>query len=340
MSGGVDSSVAAALIQEQGYEVEGVTMRLLSSNGAGDDETIARAAKVCEVLGIPHQVVDLSEAFETIVIDNFAHEYEQARTPNPCIVCNEHIKFGLLWDWMDQSGFDFLATGHYATAEDTHLKRPKDRSKDQTYFLYRIERERLPRILFPLATWYKTDVKEYASEHGLDIDAGKESQDACFIEGKDRCEIIKEHYPDAYKPGSIVTSDGLIVGLHEGLANYTIGQRHGLGVSGTGAPLYVIGLDQRLNKVVVGSREEGKVTTLTSTDYVVDSAALGKENGIWPVSAKARYNMIAAKADLEIKDGIMTVKMDEELSGISPGQSVVCYHYDTVMGGGVISCVV
>jgi len=336
MSGGVDSSVAAALLKEQGYEVEGVTMRLLSPDGI--DEAIVGASAVCEKLGIAHRTVEAHEDFRTAVIRSFATEYLNARTPNPCVVCNEHIKFGLLWDWMVENDFDYLATGHYAATDGVHLKRPHDKNKDQTYFMYRIDRSRLARILFPLADWLKDEVRAYALRHGLLTRTTDESQDACFVSGKDRSEIIESIDLGTDLPGDIVTADGAVVGTHEGITRYTIGQRHGLGVGGQSEPLYVIGLDAASDRVIVGSRTEGMIRVIEGDDIVIDTSAFEDPEGPWDVMAQARYNMRPRPATLEIDRGRLSVDMHTEQIGISPGQSIVCYREDIVIAGGVISC--
>jgi len=358
LSGGVDSSVGAALLVEQGYVVEGVTLRLLGEwmDSSLDDETIRRADGVCEALGIAHHVIDGREAFKAHVIETYAHEYSQARTPNPCIVCNEHIKFGLLWDWAHAQGFDALATGHYADTDGAHLKRPVDRVKDQTYFMYRIERERLQRVLFPLAKMTKDEVKAYAKEHGLPSATSKESQDACFIEKGDRRDIVRRLRPEAFADGEIVTTDGQIVGTHDGIAHYTVGQRRGLGVGGRGEPLYVVRIDHHANQVVIGTLDETRIEVLHCDDFVIDKSALGVEGSCdgastagratstcsmitRDVMVMVRYNTVPVPARLEIAGKVMTIALQSPISGISRGQSAVCYVDDVVVAGGVITCV-
>jgi len=341
LSGGVDSSVAAALLLQQGYDVEGVTMRLLPlwMDSAHDDETAERAKAVCESLGIIHHVIDVRDSFESEVIQQYAQEYGDARTPNPCIVCNESIKFGLLWNWAFDQGFDFFATGHYADTDDSSLKRPKDRVKDQTYFMYRIPRERLKRILFPLADMTKAEVKAYAEELSLPSAKSRESQDACFIEKGDRHEIVNRWCPSAFECGEIITTEGAVVGTHEGIANYTVGQRKGLRVGGLDEPYYVTRLEADTNQVVIGQRAESEITKIQSSDFVIDERALGGSVGKWDVCAMARYNMKPILARLEISEGNMTIELQSPIGGVSLGQSAVCYVGDIVVAGGVITCV-
>jgi tRNA-specific 2-thiouridylase len=281
LSGGVDSTVAAHLLLEQGYSVEGVTMRLIPSwiSETKDDEVCARASAVVEKIGIPHHIVDLRDAFEQKIIATYAQAYAKGLTPNPCITCNQEIKFGLLWEWAQSKGFDYLATGHYAATAGKHLKQSVDTAKDQTYFMYRIPRAQLWQVLFPLEDWRKSDVKRYATELDLCDVSESESQDACFIAGSQREEVIKRWCPEAFEPGRIVAIDGRHVGMHQGIGHYTVGQRKGLGIGGQVDPLYVVRIDSDTNEVVVGPRSACEIIVLECTDSVVDYDALGYGKG-------------------------------------------------------------
>jgi len=338
LSGGVDSSVAAALLQEQGSHVEGVTMRLMPEwvDPLRDEDAIAAAQEVCQALGIAHHIVDFVAPFARTVIADFAAQYRDGRTPNPCILCNETIKFGALWEWARGQGFDALATGHYARIDGEHLMRAADSTKDQSYFLYRVARSRLVRIRFPLQNLTKTQVKEYARAHTLPCAERAESQDICFIEAGERQPVIAPLEPDAYRSGAIVTSDGMPIGEHAGLAHYTVGQRHGLGLGGQAEPLYVIALDAQTNRLVVGTQDALLGSEVVSTDFVIDEAALGATSGSWEVTAQVRYHMRPMTAQLDLTGDRMTVTFAEPVAAISPGQSAVCYRGDVVVAGGII----
>jgi len=369
MSGGIDSSVAAALLQQQGYDVEGVTMRLLPSwlggfpDGAAsdaespdnesfdgeipdhetpDDRVVAKAAAVCERLGIEHHVVDLTNVFEQEVLRLFAQAYTQGLTPNPCIVCNQHIKFGYLYDWMRENDFDYLATGHYAKTDGVHLMRPADKRKDQTYFMYRIAREHLAHVLFPLADLNKEEVRHIGQDLGFRIAADEESQDACFDARKGRALMGRKWFLEAFMPGDIVTEAGEIVGTHEGVAHFTVGQRRGLGVGGLDKPHYVTRIDAQSNQVIIGQYDESATSTLVCKDALVDEQIRGLESpsasDSWHCHVMARYNMTPLPARCRQKGDRLTIDLQDSIAGIAPGQSAVCYQGDIVVAGGIIAC--
>ena len=350
MSGGVDSSVAAALLVEEGYEVIGVTMRLWDEEVekpacsrtccAIDDVNDAR--RVAEALGFPHYTLNLKEEFKREVVGNFIDEYTNGRTPNPCIVCNRFLKFDALMHKAAQLECDFVATGHYArieknsTSENYHLRKGIDLVKDQSYFLYHLNQENLSKILLPLGGMAdKEETRSLAKNAGLKVANKPDSQDICFIPDGDYKAFLLRNTQDIKKPGKMVLADGTLVGNHEGLAFYTVGQRKGLGVSWK-EPLYVIGFDQEKNELIVGPQEELYAYELITSDahFVEMFPEVGLEI---LVEAKIRYAAAPAKAVVILqKDGKMKIKFDQPQRAITPGQSVVCYQGEYVICGGII----
>lgn len=337
MSGGVDSSVSAFLLKVEGYEVTGVTMCL--GSGSGDDarccgpDAVADARRVCDRLHIPHYVFDYSRELEEKVIDKFIAEYGRGRTPNPCVDCNRYLKFGSLMEKASALGFDYVATGHYAKIEKEegvfYLKRPRDKEKDQTYFLYAIPHQSLGKIIFPLAFLKKGEVREIAKKEGLPIADKVESQDLCFVDRQNFPAFITRYRGDIL-PGPIVDSEGKRLGTHRGIVFYTVGQRSGLGVAYK-TPLYVLSIDPAANCVIVGEKNALKAKGLVAGD-------LNILVGSWPreVSAKIRYRRNAARCYTTFEnDRIKTIFQKEE-EAITPGQSVVFYHHEYVLGGGAI----
>jgi tRNA-uridine 2-sulfurtransferase len=291
MSGGVDSSVAAMLLKNEGYDVSGVTM-CLGIAAQGDDarccgaDAIDDAKRVCDRLGIPHYVFDYAAELEDKVIAKFVSEYRIGRTPNPCVECNRHLKFGSLLEKAKGLGFDFLATGHYATIEKNEegycLSRAKDKKKDQTYFLYAIPYSGLGNVLFPLASLTKDEVRDEAKKKSLPVAEKQESQDICFVTQKNYQLFLMDRGQEI-KPGLIVDRQGKILGSHRGIIFYTIGQRGGLGISHK-TPLYVVSIDPDKNRIVVGEKK----------DLMAKGLSAGNINRLvqsWPgqVYAKIRY---------------------------------------------------
>jgi len=338
MSGGVDSSVAAFLLCEAGYRVAGVTMHL----GLQADERLGRswipeaaldARRVCDQLGIPHRVVDLSLEMGEKVIGRFVDEYRSGRTPNPCIDCNRHLKFGRLLETARSGGFDLLATGHYAKIEQTgerlRLVKPRDRKKDQTYFLYVIRKEDLPSILFPLADRTKEEVRALARKAGLPVAEREESQDICFVPRTGYRQFIRD-LAGPQQPGPILDTQGRVRGRHDGIVSFTIGQRSGLGISAP-APLYVVSVDPEANRVIVGGKNELLSSSLTACDInlLADS---------WPETAEAkiRYRKKASACRIMPEKGELRIVFEEPQESITPGQAVVLYRGDEVLGGGAI----
>ena len=348
MSGGVDSSVAAKLLTEQGYEVLGVTLKVWEE----EDETavskrwqergcckVGIAKYVAELLDISHQVIDTREAFQQGVIEDFIGGYLQGTTPNPCVRCNERVKFGGLFQVAEQLGADFVATGHYASIQQDEtgipfLARGRDTKKDQSYFLYRIPAQWLSMMLFPLGTMEKSQVWAEAEAMGLPVEELKESQEICFVTQGDYREFLKEHAPQATNPGKFVDKDGKTLGQHQGVAFYTQGQRKGLGIA-TGNRLYVQRVVPDLNLVVLGPPEDLD----TRTCRVADLNIFSRENLVEGelLDVKFRYGSLPVPAKLHW-EGINSIRLEFEtpVRALSPGQSAVFYQHDRVLGGGII----
>jgi len=338
MSGGVDSSVAAALLMEAGHDVTGVTMRLLSdvddTGSCCSLEGVRSAKRVCDTLGIPHYTLEFSGEFQRDVVEPYCDEYAAGRTPNPCIACNDRVKFSELMRRVALQGGEFLATGHYARivrdAEGTPwLARGVDASKDQSYFLYRMTEPQLERTLFPLGEWTKADVRAKARELALPAAERAESQETCFVPDDDVRAFVRARRPDAFGPGSIVDDSGAVVGSHDGVPGYTIGQRKGLRLSGS-ERTFVTGIDPLTRTVTVGPREALSATLVTA------SAAVWRGAESQAVTARVRYRGPEPRAIAVHDDGMLGLRFDEPVEAPSPGQAIVCYDGDRVIGGGVI----
>jgi len=339
MSGGIDSSIAAFLLKKQGYQVYGITMTFQVVHGSSHDprsgSALNDAKKVCEILEIPHQTLDLSSEFENEVVNPFIKEYLLGRTPNPCVICNRQIKFGLLFDKAMKNGFDFFATGHYAQIDckdnNFFLRKPRDRSKDQTYFLYNIRRETLDRILFPLAQLKKEEVKSLSGQLDLPMSEKSESQDICFLPQGNYGNFIKNR-SQLDRSGPIINIQGKVLGQHCGIYFYTIGQRKGLGISSS-HPLYVIDIDPSQNAIVVGEKKDLQAQALVATqvNLLVDKIPNGE------VFALIRYSQQEHQCTLEPINNEIKVIFTKKLESITPGQSVVWYTQEgVVIGGGII----
>ena len=338
MSGGVDSSVAAMLLKNEGYDISGVTM-CFGVRDEGDrvrccgPTAVDDARRVCDRLRILHYVFDYATQLEEMVIAKFIGEYMKGRTPNPCVDCNRYLKFGTLLEKAKILGFDFLATGHYAAIERNGagfcLKRPKDRKKDQTYFLYAISRNSLGDVLFPLASLAKDEVREMAKKSSLPVAEKQESQDICFVTQKNYQAFLSERLK-GLNPGLILNLQGNILGQHRGIIFYTIGQRGGLGISHK-TPLYVVSINPDKNEIVVGEKKDLKARGLIAGD-------LNMLSETWPrqVYAKIRYRKKEALCGTTLENNRIRVTFTEEQEAITPGQSVVFYENDRVLGGGVI----
>jgi tRNA-specific 2-thiouridylase len=349
MSGGVDSSAAALILKQQGHDVTGATMAIwkggcdTSGNcsagkcknacyGPDEKEDIEQARQVCEQIGIPFHVFDCKDEYEKIVLDNFKKEYLSGRTPNPCIWCNSLIKFGTLPQLAKAAGieFDKFATGHYARLEEINgqyiLKRGIDPKKDQSYFIYRLKQEQLANILLPLGGYTKEEIRKIAKENGLQVSDKPDSQD--FYSGDYNALLnIQE------KTGNIVDKNGKILGTHTGIWNYTVGQRKGLGIAAA-EPLYVLELRKETNEVVVGFQDAAFRKFLTAdnlsriTELPIPRAGL---------TAKIRSAQTPTPVKVEFKEDEITVEFEELQKSITPGQSIVLYNGDAVLGGGIIN---
>lgn len=369
MSGGVDSSVAACLLKEQGFDVMGVFMRLgvqdaaskadactaeqrplslpIHGGESGDPEKhkgccsaadAADARAVAGRLGIPFYALNFHEDFAQL-IDYFADEYAVARTPNPCILCNQRLKFGKLLAYADAVGADLIATGHYAIIDSTNgrprLRRAAYLEKDQSYVLFGIKPEIMRRTRFPLGAMTKEEVREHARRFGLALHDKPESQDICFVPDGDYARIVRERRPDAFQPGPIRHVDGRVLGRHEGIGNFTIGQRRGLGIA-AGSPIYVAELDAETATVIVAPRE-GLYTRTAHADNAVWHGAPPQRPA--RANVKIRYNHEAAPATVEASgDGRrIRAEFDDPQIAVTPGQAMVIYDGDVVLGGGWIS---
>jgi tRNA-specific 2-thiouridylase len=343
MSGGVDSSVGAALLKEAGYDVFGVTMQIWPSDkgafgGCCGLEAVEDAKGVAYKLGIRHYVMDFRDIFSQKVIADFCQEYSVGRTPNPCVRCNQYIKFDALLEEAMGLDADFLATGHYARRERSpggyRLLKAVDITKDQSYFLYILGQGQLEHLMFPVGELSKEKVRRKATELGLPTANKKGSQDICFIPDNDYRSFVAEH--SSLEPGDIVDISGKVLGEHGGLARYTVGQRHGLGLA-SGEQLYVLELDAANNRLVVGSRDQIWHKALIARHLSWVSGEAPKES--MTIAAKVRYKAPEVAAELHSRNGVAEVRFAEPQSAIAPGQSVVFYQGGAVLGGGVIDAV-
>lgn len=346
MSGGVDSSVAAALLHEQGYEVLGVTMQLWGKDVCTSSGTrlccsvrdAMDAKAVARRLGIHHEVLELVDTFRANVIDYFVDSYRESLTPNPCIACNDHIKFGALLSHAERLEAGLVATGHYARVgfegARRALRRASNLEKDQSYVLFNLSQEQLTRVRFPLGDLSKGEVREYARALDLATADKPDSQDVCFVRDRDKDGFLRRELNVGAEPGPIVDTDGNILGTHQGLLGYTVGQREGLGIA-VGKPLYVVALDQPHNRLVVGSREALLASTLTAER--VNWVSIAPPDERLHAGVKIRSRHTAAHATLTPLSGDrVRVEFEEPQSAITPGQAAVFYDGDVVLGGGWI----
>ncbi len=340
MSGGVDSTVAAALLVREGYRVTGATLDLFDKNAPHGQTDAALAARAAQSLGLPHLLIDARAPFRQFVMDAFARAYLAGDTPNPCVVCNATVKFGFLLDEALRLGMDKLATGHYAQIEYDEmsgrylLKKAADDAKDQSYMLWSLSQQQLSHTLFPLGTLTKNDVRALAESFGLENAQKKDSQDICFVPDGDYAAFIETLTGKVSQPGDFVAADGTVLGRHKGLIRYTLGQRRGLGISAD-RPLYVTGKNPSDNTVRVGDEQELYATQMT----VRDVNLIAVETLEQPVRAdvKTRYSHTASPATVTVSGDIAHVEFDTPQRAVTSGQSAVFYQADTVLGGGFIA---
>lgn len=339
MSGGVDSSVTAALLKQQGHEIIGITMRLFAPHAGGTGSAVHDAALVAAQLGIPHYVADFEPDFSRLIIGDFIDEYRSGHTPNPCVRCNRYIKFGLLLDKARELGAEMLATGHYVrktTDPDgaCHLRTAKNIRKDQSYFLYTLSQQQLSRVLFPLGgIESKDEVRRLALEFGLPVAEKSDSQEICFIPNDDYVAFLEDSGKLCGAPGDIIHVNGQVVGRHLGAHRYTIGQRKGLGIAWS-EPLYVTAIDAERNVVIVGEQPNVLAEGLKAENVSWIIAPQAQE---FTGSCKIRYRHQPVSCRVRLTaDGGCEVRFDEPQKAVTPGQALVFYHGDEVLGGGRI----
>jgi tRNA-specific 2-thiouridylase len=354
MSGGVDSSVAAYLLKKEGYDAIGVTFRgwpqdcrSIEEDKCCGPQAVADARMVAYSLGLPHYVIDEIETFRREVMDYFAAEYRRGRTPNPCVICNEKVKFGSLLRKARALGAEGVATGHYARITEEgrvkgegwnrgryELRKSRDPKKDQTYFLFSLHQEQLAHALFPLGDLTKEETRAIAKEIGLKTYGKEESQEVCFVPENDYRRFLHESAGVTDARGEIVTRDGKVLGHHDGIHNFTIGQREGLNLGGLPRPLYVIELDRQTNRVIVGPGED-----LLRGDFEASACVwhIAEPTRPLEISVKIRSNHEGCAAIVERRsDGRVSVKLREPQRAVTPGQAAVFYRDDLVIGGGWI----
>ena len=339
MSGGVDSSVSALILKEKGYDVIGVTLELFENDSSLN--TYLDAENVCKSIGIPHLICNQKEQFKCKVIDNFIEEYSNQRTPNPCIECNKYMKFGAMYEKAKELECDYIATGHYAKIEYSEkykryvLKKANNISKDQSYVLYSIPKELLEKIIFPLGEFEsKEDIREIARKNNLKVANKPDSEDICFIPDGNYKKFLENNSGLKPKKGNIVNSKGEILGKHNGLYNYTIGQRKGLGISYS-EPLFVIGFNNEKNELIVGTQEE----TFSKGMFVnnINLLLIDELKEPMKVKVKTRYSSREENAIIEmVEKDLINVTFEKPVQRITPGQSAVFYIDDIVLGGGKI----
>ena len=345
MSGGVDSSVAAALLQEQGYDVIGMMLRLWSEPGKEESnrcctpDSMAQARRVAAKLDIPFYVIDAKDVFRETVVQYFLDGYARGETPNPCLMCNRQIRWTFLLDHALALDADYMATGHYvriqkAESGQMNLLRAVDRSKDQSYVLHVLNQEKLARALFPIGDYPKPEIRAIAEKFGLPTASRKDSQDLCFLAGEDYRNFLQRNAPEMLQPGEILTREGRAVGMHTGLANYTIGQRKGLGFASP-VPLYVLGKDSGTNSLIVGTQEELGFRELIARDVNWLSGEIPMEP--FHADVKIRYTAKEAEALVTPMDGgRVQVRFEAPQRDITAGQAAVFFQDDLVIGGGII----
>ena len=332
ISGGVDSSVSALLLQKEGYEVIGATMKLIDTDTSCSKE-------ICDKLNIKYIELDCKEMFKNCVINYFIEEYKNAHTPNPCIECNKKLKFGYMYKYVQENNIDYIATGHYAKVEYSDkykryvLKKADNINKDQSYFLYVIDKEILPKLLFPLAKFNnKQEIREIAKKNNLSVHSKSDSQDICFIEDGNYKKYLEENSDIESKIGNVILN-GKVIGTHKGLYKYTIGQRKGLGISHE-TPLYVIDFNKDKNELIVGEENDLYVNSFEVINY--NLLAIDDIEKNLKVNVKTRYKSLEYPAIIEKEGDKLIVRLENPIKGVTRGQSAVFYIEDVVIGGGII----
>ena len=340
MSGGVDSSVSALLLQQKGYEVIGTTLELFAGSSCCNTNTYMDAKNVCNQIGIPHFIYNCKDEFKKYVIQDFIYCYANCKTPNPCIECNKYMKFGYMWEKAKELGCNYIATGHYAKTEYSEkyrrwvLKKSNAGKKDQSYVLWNIPKDLIEHVLFPLAEFEsKEEIREIARKNNLKVANKPESEDICFVPDGNYKKFLENNSSLKPKQGNIVNSKGEILGKHTGLYNYTIGQRKGLGISYS-VPLFVLGFNPEENEVIVGVEKELYKKEILVTD--INLLLIDEIKEPMEVEVKTRYSSKVAKAKIKQEENKIKVIFDEPQRAITPGQSAVFYVGDIVLGGGKI----
>jgi len=331
MSGGVDSTISALLLKEEGYEVEGLYMKLHSKPGYHEIHQ-ARAQKASDFVGIKLHTLDLQETFKKEVFDPFIETYAEGKTPNPCALCNRSLKFGEMINFADKIGADYLATGHYIKTDGKYFYAADDDTKDQSYFLFYVHKEILPRLLFPLGSRKKSDIKDIAASiKGLESFASQgESSEICFVETT-YTDLLKD-YVDVDNVGEVLDKDGKVVGEHKGYMHYTIGKRKGFTVKGAHEPHYVLSIDAKKNQIVVGKKEE-----LACNRVVLNNLNMFSDEKKFSTTVKLRYRTIAVSCKVKIENNQAFVELNESVFGVAVGQAAVFYDDDKLIGGGWIA---
>lgn len=344
MSGGIDSTMSAILLLEQGYELVGVTFRSFDSDaesGCCASDAITEARQIADSLQFSHQILDVRDTFSKTVIHDFVDEYMNARTPNPCVTCNKTIKWGMLLELADKEQCDFLATGHYAQigheGNRHFIRKGFDLSKDQSYFLWRISSAQLARTLFPLGSYTKAQIRQMAAERGyVKLSQKKESQEICFVPNNDYRQFLRSRIPDfdnIVRPGKFIDSNGNVLGMHKGYPNYTIGQRKGLEIA-LGQPMYVSRINATENTVTLGTRDDLMSTSFTASNF--NFTKIGPPTEPIEVTARVRYRSQGGTASIVANGDKIQVTFSNPVDAVTPGQSAVFYQGDDLIGGAII----
>jgi tRNA-uridine 2-sulfurtransferase len=333
MSGGVDSTITALLLKEEGYEVEGLYMKLHSKPGYHEIH-LARAQKAADFVGIKLHTLDLQEEFKKNVFQPFIDTYEKGETPNPCALCNRTMKFGEMIAFADKIGANYLATGHYIKTDGKYFYQAEDDTKDQSYFLFYVNKDFLPRLKFPLGDRKKSDIKKLAASiEGLEsFSSQAESSEICFVETT-YTDLLKD-YVDVDKPGDVLDIDGNVVGEHKGYMHYTIGKRKGFTVKGAHDPHYVLSIDAKNNQIVVGKKEE-----LACNSVILNNLNMFNDKKEFSATVKLRYRTTAVPCKVTIEENQAKVTLEESVFGVAVGQAAVFYDNQRLLGGGWIASV-